>query len=81
VSVKLQVVIACLVAAVASPLVTAEELSQAEFEKLHAELSPERAAWEAVPWQLSITDACSLAAKEHKPVYMLVRSGHPLGCV
>ncbi len=79
--VKLQFVAACLVVAVAAPLALAEGLSQAEFEKLHEELSPERAAWEAVPWQLSLTEACALAAKERKPVYMLVRSGHPLGCV
>ena len=65
----------------ALPLLAEEGLSEAEFEKLHAELTPERAAWEAVPWRLSMLEACAAAAKEKKPVYMLVRSGHPLGCV
>ena len=81
VAVKSPFAAACLVICAAAPLALAEGLSQAEFAKLHEELSPERAAWEAVPWKLSITEACALAAKEHKPVYMLVRSGHPLGCV
>jgi hypothetical protein len=81
VHVKLRFVVAFLAVAATVPLALAEGLSQVEFEKLHADLSPERAAWEAVPWKLSITEASALAAKERKPVYMLVRSGHPLGCV
>ena len=67
--------------ALASPLFAQQGLSQAEFLKLHDELTPEAAAWEAVPWRLSMLEACAVAAKEKKPVYMLVRSGHPLGCV
>jgi hypothetical protein len=67
--------------ALALPLLAQQGLSQAEFQKLHDELTPEAAAWEAVPWRLSMLEACAVAAKEKKPVYMLVRSGHPLGCV
>jgi hypothetical protein len=56
-------------------------LSPAEFAKLHKELQAPREAWQSIPWKLSILDARDQAAKEKKPVYMLVRSGHPLGCV
>ena len=67
---------------VAGEQVTGQQgISQADFEKLHDELTPEAAAWEAVPWRLSMLEACAVAVREKKPVYMLVRSGHPLGCV
>ena len=52
-----------------------------EFHKLHDELRPPQDAWEGLPWRLSLLEACAAAAEEKKPVYMLVRSGHPLGCV
>lgn len=58
------------------------EVSVAEFEKLHKQLAPPRdEAWQNIPWKLSILDAQAVAAKEKKPIFMLVRSGHPLGCV
>ena len=78
---KTQLVGLLLALALHSPLLGQQGLSLAEFEKLHVELTPEAAAWEAVPWRLSMLEACAVAAKEKKPVYMLVRSGHPLGCV
>jgi hypothetical protein len=57
-------------------------LSQAEFVKLHQLLHPaKQEPWQAVPWKLSILEAQAQAAKEKKPIFMLVRSGHPLGCV
>lgn len=56
-------------------------LSVAEFEKLREELRSPREAWQAIPWHLSILEARAQAAKEKKPVYMLARAGHPLGCV
>ena len=60
----------------------AAALSQAEFEKLYRELQPPSGEpWRAIPWKMSIVDACRLAAKEKKPLVMRVRSGHPLGCV
>ena len=59
-----------------------EGLALAEFNKLHRELQPPRdEPWRTIPWKMSITDACLLAAKEKKPLMMRVRSGHPLGCV
>jgi len=57
-------------------------ITQAEFDKLLQLLHPtKQEPWQAVPWKLSILEAQAQAAKEKKPVFMLVRSGHPLGCV
>ncbi len=56
-------------------------LSMADFEKLHRELQSPREAWQSIPWQLSLLEARAQAAKEKKPIYMLARAGHPLGCV
>jgi hypothetical protein len=54
-------------------------LSVAEFEKLHHGLKlPNKGVW-AIPWKVSITEARRLAAKEKKPVFLWVNTGHPLG--
>ena len=59
----------------------ARKLTLADFTKLHKELTSVREAWQTIPWQLSLLEARAIAAKENKPVYMLCRAGHPLGCV
>lgn len=59
----------------------AAELTPAEFDKLHKQLTSAKEAWQTIPWHLSVLEACNEAAKGNKPVYMLCRSGHPLGCV
>jgi hypothetical protein len=57
-------------------------LSPAEFQELHQALQPPSdEAWRELPWENSIVEAVALAARDKKPLYMLVRSGHPLGCV
>ena len=56
-------------------------LTPAEFEKLHRDLTSTKEAWQTMPWQVSLLEARALAVKENKPIYMLCRSGHPLGCV
>jgi hypothetical protein len=56
------------------------ELPGPEYRKLHAELTA-REPWQTIPWRLSLLEARADAAREKKPVYLLVRSGHPLGCV
>ncbi len=57
-------------------------LDEAGFEKLHSQLeAPPNEAWRDLPWRVSLLEANALAAKEMKPVYMLVRAGNPLGCV
>jgi hypothetical protein len=53
----------------------------ADFAKLHKELTTAKEPWQSIPWHLSILEARTQAAKENKPVYMLCRAGHPLGCV
>jgi hypothetical protein len=56
-------------------------LTLVDFTKLHKDLTSAKEPWQTIPWQLSLVEARALAAKENKPVYMLCRSGHPLGCV
>jgi hypothetical protein len=72
-------------AAATLPVGRAQEgqgLSAAEFERLHRLLRPSREeAWPQLPWKLSLLEARDQAAREKKPVFLLVRSGHPLGCV
>lgn len=59
-----------------------EPLTPTRFEELHRALQPPAGeAWRTLPWHTSILEARAVAARERKPVYMLVRSGHPLGCV
>jgi hypothetical protein len=53
----------------------------ADFARLHKDLCSTKEPWQDIPWRLSVLDAQAAAAKENKPVYMLVRSGHPLACV
>lgn len=53
----------------------------ADFERLHQELCSTKEPWQDIPWRLSLLEAQAVAAKENKPIYMLVRSGHPLACV
>jgi hypothetical protein len=56
-------------------------LAPAEFRKLHEQLVAAHEPWEAIPWRLSLLEAQAAAARDKKPIYLLVRSGHPLGCV
>ena len=65
-----------------STIVAAFAIDEATFTKLHTQLRPPQdEAWRGLPWQDSILKARTLSATQKKPVYMLVRSGHPLGCV
>jgi hypothetical protein len=66
----------------AAPARAADDLTDAEFQKLHQQLQPPRdELWRTIPWQMSILEARELAAKEKKPLVLRVRAGHPLGCV
>ena len=52
-----------------------------DFEHLRVALRPHTAeAWRQIPWQVSLWTALSIADRERKPVVMMLRSGHPLGC-
>lgn len=57
------------------------KLTVEKFEKIHGDITSAKELWQGVPWHVSILEARSQAVKEHKPIYMLSRSGHPLGCV
>ncbi len=60
----------------------APELSHDKFLTLHEQLTPERGdSWRTLPWNTSLLKAVRQATEQKRPVYMLVRSGHPLGCV
>ena len=74
-------VIALGIATVAGLTAAVDPLDVAQFKKLHGELTSAKEPWQGIPWHLSILDARAEAARDKKPVYMLVRSGHPLGCV
>jgi hypothetical protein len=57
------------------------QLSQADFEELHAELQPdETEPWRQIPWQISVLKAQQIAASEGKPIFIWAMDGHPLGC-
>ena len=59
----------------------ADELTQAEFLKLHAELQPDDSAlWRSVPWKTSVLIAQQVAAEQKKPIFIWAMDGHPLGC-
>ena len=61
--------------------VMAAEFTEAEFQKLHAELQPDNTAlWRTVPWKTSVLDAQQAAADEQKPIFIWAMDGHPLGC-
>ena len=55
-------------------------ISLTEFQKLHKQLQIKGQPWAAIPWQLSITEARKLAAKENKPILLSKGNGHLLAC-
>jgi hypothetical protein len=56
-------------------------LDGARFQKLHKQLTADPEPWQTIPWHLSLLEARAQAVKDKKPIYMLCRAGHPLGCV
>ena len=64
------------------PIAQTAELDEAEFARLHRQLRPPaEEGWSSIPWKTSLISACVKAARDKKPLFMVVRSGHPLGCV
>ena len=79
---KVILVAACFGAAFCpAPAARAANLTVREFDRLHKELASATEPWQSLPWHLSLVQGCAQGAREKKPVYMLCRSGHPLGCV
>ncbi len=58
-----------------------EELSEAEFSRLHAKLqASSEAPWRTIPWKISLLDAQRASASQKKPIFIWAMDGHPLGC-
>ncbi len=65
----------------ASSVLLAEQLNEAVFKRLHAELQPaEDELWRTIPWKIDLLDAQRSAASEQKPIFIWAMDGHPLGC-
>lgn len=64
-----------------APVADRGALTDDEFVHLHESLAPAREAWRELPWESSLLEARERAVREGKPIYLLVRSGHPLGAV
>jgi hypothetical protein len=54
-------------------------LSPTEFTRLCRELDLKNQPWSGIPWKVSVTEARQLAAKEHKPIFLVVNTGNCLG--
>ena len=60
----------------------ADGLPEEEFARLHKQLQPPaEEGWSSIPWKTSLVQACVQSAHEQKPLLMVCRAGHPLGCV
>jgi len=73
----------CVLAVVmlSSPVLTAAELSEADFLVLHSQLQPPRnEPWRTIPWKITLIDAQRIAIEEKKPIFIWAMDGHPLGC-
>jgi len=75
----------CALTAIAATLtqhsLSAWELSEQDFKRLHAQLQPQPdESWRTIPWKIGLLDAQHLAAAEKKPIFIWAMDGHPLGC-
>ena len=76
--VTLQTVLICALSASSQ----ASGIDEIEFDRLHQQLRPPvEERWSSIPWKTSLVQACVQAAREKKPLLMVCRAGHPLGCV
>ena len=55
-------------------------ISDAEFQKLHAEVVTKPATWRTIPWQTTMIEAQNIALRENKLIFIWSMDGHPLGC-
>jgi hypothetical protein len=56
-------------------------LSPAEFGRLLQQLDPHNQPWTTIPWKISVTEARGKAARERKPIFLVVNTGNCLGFV
>ena len=59
---------------------SAQPPCDAELNALISEIRPPDELWETIPWQVSVLEARSLAAKEGKPVFVSVLGGQMFAC-
>ncbi len=64
------------VAAEPGPAITA-----GQFERLAKELHVKNQPWATAPWKRSVTEAREQAAREKKPIFLVVNTGNCLGWV
>jgi hypothetical protein len=57
----------------------ATSISKAEYVRLVKELDFKSQPWTQIPWKVSVTEARQLAAKEGKPIFLVVNTGNCLG--
>jgi hypothetical protein len=56
-------------------------ISRNEFDALLKELNLKSQPWASVPWKVSVTEARQEAAKQKKPIFLVVNTGNCLGFV
>jgi hypothetical protein len=67
-------------AALSGPIWAAEDsISDAELARLHKALHLKNQPWASIPWKVSVTEARQLAARERKPIFLVVNTGNCLG--
>jgi hypothetical protein len=54
-------------------------LSKAEFIRLREELNLKNQPWSTIGWKVSLTEARQLAARQRKPIFLVVNTGNCLG--
>ncbi len=54
-------------------------LSEAEFGPLSRELDLKNQPWTGIRWKVSVTEARQVAAREQKPIFLVVNTGNCLG--
>lgn len=58
-----------------------DPIGDAEFDRLRKEMHVKSQAWAAAPWKVNVTEALEAAAREKKPVFLVVNTGNALGFV
>jgi hypothetical protein len=68
------------------PSARSDEAPEARSRQIPVELRSSNAStppdepWQTIPWKVSIVEARREALEDKRPLLMLSRSGHPLGC-
>jgi len=57
------------------------KLGKAEFGRLLEELNLKNQPWASIPWKNALPEARAQAAKDKKPIFMVVNTGNCLGFV